>query len=179
MMDDDAEVRRTVLARDELRRGSGLPRLDIEREIEKAQRQRTNQVDAETFIPHAIIVTERSSPTQINSAGWFGIGKLLRLRLDLIQGEDTFVQQAMNGLAKRIIDLDCVDWRGQIPWFGAPAFLVINYGEDHAIRYDLDGKYIETLEGALPTGYGAQTIHLAREHLSRKNAASPSNITIP
>lgn len=123
------------------------------------------------FAPHAIIICERSTPTSIHSAGWVGISNLLRLNLDTQQGENSFIQQALDGLVTRLGKYDCEDWRGQIPWFGYPAFLVVNYDSDRAIRYDLNGTEIEHLNGVVETGYSAETIHLANKHLRSKREA--------
>lgn len=49
MIDDDAEIRRTVLARDALRKEAHLPPLDIEQEVEKGRKLVASKAASERY----------------------------------------------------------------------------------------------------------------------------------
>jgi hypothetical protein len=161
MTNDDAEILRIVLARDALRKEAQLPRLDVGAELEKLRRSRMQEVSNEAFVPHAIIITERSRPTQINSAGWCGINRLLRIEIDQ-QYEDNAIHQVLSVLKKRIIELDCESWRGGIPWFGKAVYIALNYSKNRSVLYDLSGQIVKTFNFTIETGYSAVSIFGAR-----------------
>lgn len=98
------------------------------------------------FQPHAIIVTERSVPSPVWVAGIIGVGKLKRINLDVTQPEVTFLDQAMTGLKERL-----ERWNtgskdsGQLPAFGKPTGLCINFASDLAIIFDLKGNVSKRL----------------------------------
>lgn len=105
------------------------------------------------FKPHAIILTERSTPSPIWVAGIIGVAKLKRIDLDQSQPELTFLEQAMAGLRARL-----ERWKvsgngsGQLPAFGRPTGLCINYEPNRATRFDLQGDVVAILPKAMELG---------------------------
>jgi hypothetical protein len=113
------------------------------REIELAEKQEAEARDKiwrETFHPHAVILTERTVPSPIFVAAMIGVEKLLRIDLDATQGPATFVRQMVNHLPERV------------PAFGNTIGFVINYSSDKAVRFDLNGQPIATLDKAVRAG---------------------------
>ncbi|TXN17248.1 hypothetical protein FV219_00750 [Methylobacterium sp. WL122] len=152
MMDDDAEIRRTVLARDALRRESGLPPLDIEYEVSHAWKQRQRTLIADTFTPHAIIVCERSVPTSIMGAGLIGISNILKLDLDQSQDKESFPNQALLGLQHRLKKYEKPHRIGLLPYFDKPRFIAINYSHNLAVVYTLKGSEIKSMNTTYKMG---------------------------
>ena len=100
------------------------------------------------FRPHAIILTERSVPSQIWVAAIIGVEKMLRLDFDLSQAPSTYLRQALEKMPTIT------------PAFGRPIGVAINYTPDHAIKYDLEGRILETLSHAIPVGHASLSIPL-------------------
>ena len=96
------------------------------------------------FIPHAIIVCERSVPTSPTFAAILGIDNLLKLSLDQSQGEHTYLQQALDGLQKRLARYETDSFEGKIPYFDCPIGVTVHYRPDHIVRHDLDGYILES-----------------------------------
>jgi hypothetical protein len=99
------------------------------------------------FKPHAIILTERSRPEPIFVAAFFGIDRLLRVDFDLSAGRASFVNQALNGIRGKLSL--CSD---EIPAFGRPIGVVVNYAPNRAVRFDLEGYALEILPKAYRPG---------------------------
>jgi hypothetical protein len=113
------------------------------REIELAEKQEAEARDKiwrENFLPHAVILTERTVPSPIFVAAMIGVEKLLRIDLDATQGPVSFVRQVLNHLPERV------------PAFGNTIGFVLNYFPDKAIRFDPNGQPIAILDEAVRPG---------------------------
>jgi hypothetical protein len=100
------------------------------------------------FKPHAIILTERSRPSQITICGLVDGESFKLIELDATKPRWTFIHQALRTLNKRLYERHTKI----IPFFGAPTGIVINYDPDRAVRYDLNGTALEILRGAVRLG---------------------------
>ncbi len=103
------------------------------------------------FTPHAVLEGERTVP---NGITFFGISggsrRWLIISLDVSKPEQSFVEQVHQALPERL------HWPSasppQVPFFGKATGYVINYAPDRAVRYDLQGDAMETLERAVRVG---------------------------
>jgi len=134
-----------------------VPAEEVRKAVEDTQRQIHEAEEAAwraSFIPHAIILTERERPTQLFVAAFIGIERLRRVDFDLEQGPVSYIQQALDGLREKL-----ARWKSdQIPTFGRPESVVVNYSPDHAVRFDLDGNAIEALDRAYRIGEASLSI---------------------
>ena len=89
------------------------------------------------FRPHAITVTDRSIPSPIFVAALIGVEKILRIDFDTSLPEETYVDQALAQIPEQTIA------------FGRPTGVTVNYAPDRAVRYDLQGNFIEALTEAI------------------------------
>jgi hypothetical protein len=113
------------------------------RELELAEKQESearDQIWRETFLPHGIILTERTVPSSIFVAAMIGVEKLLRIDLDLAQGPVSFVRQVLDRLPEAV------------PAFGKPIGFVINYSPATAVRFDSNGQPTAILDKAVRPG---------------------------
>jgi hypothetical protein len=103
------------------------------------------------FKPHAVIVTERRTASQIIFCALAGGPEiLLIISFDLSQPPITFVGQAVAGLpSKAPVG---ANGRRYVPFFGEPLGLIINYSPDRALHCDLEGDPIEWLAVAYRVG---------------------------
>jgi hypothetical protein len=100
------------------------------------------------FTPHALILTERSVPEPMFVAAVIGVERLLRIDLDASAPPLTFAGQALQAVRRRL-----ADWRSdQLPAFGRPTGVVVNYGPDHAVAFDMDGAPRAVLASAQRAG---------------------------
>jgi hypothetical protein len=97
-----------------------------------------------SFVPHAIILTDRKIPQPIFAAAITGVYQLIGVDFDLTKEPATFVEQALRGVRKKIAEGSC----GRILAFGTPTSVVVNYSPDHAIEFDLNGNPVRVLEQA-------------------------------
>jgi hypothetical protein len=87
------------------------------------------------FTPHALILTERSVPQPMFVAAVIGVERLLRVDLDAAAAPVTFAGQALRAVRRRL-----AQWGSdQLPAFGRPIGVVVNYGPDRAVAFDMDG----------------------------------------
>ncbi len=106
------------------------------------------------FVPHAVIMTERSFPQPLHIAAILGIEWLRRVDFDLKQGPASYIKQSLNGVREKL-----ARWKSdQIPTFGRPTGLVVNYSPDHGVRFDLDGNAIEVFDCAYRLGEASFSI---------------------
>jgi len=128
-----------------------VPAEEVTKAVEDTQRQIHEAEEAAwraEFVPHAVILTERRRPTQIFVAAFIGIDRLRRVDFDLKQGPVSFINQALDGVREKL-----ARWKSdQIPTFGCPTGIVVNYSPDHAVRFDLEGNAIEVLDRAYRIG---------------------------
>jgi len=99
------------------------------------------------FRPHGIILTERRRPEPIFVAAFFGVDRLLRVDFDLSASRASFVYQALNGIREKL-SLSS----NEIPAFGRPTGVIVNYTPDRAVRFDMEGNALEILSQAYRPG---------------------------
>ena len=146
-----------------------VPEEAVRKAVEDTQRQIHEAEEAAwraEFIPHAIILTERERPTQLFVAIFIGIDRLLRVDFDLTKSPVTFIQQALEGLSQKLARWKLARWKSdQIPTFGRPEGVIVNYSPDYAVLYDLDGNAIEVLDRAYRLGEA--TFSIGKRPVSR------------
>ncbi len=96
---------------------------------------------AEAFVPHAIIQAERRIPSPIFVASLLGPERILRIDFDTSQEPATYLRQALAQMNLKYPG-------GSLPAFGRIMGLVVNYGPNRAVRFDLEGKALEILPAA-------------------------------
>jgi hypothetical protein len=127
-----------------------LPKTTIEQAVEESRRQIAEAKEEAwraAFKPHAVILTDRKRPEPLFVAAIIGIDQLKRVDFEPSSSPLTFIDQALDGLQKKL-----GRWKGQIPCFGKPTGIIINYSPDRAVRFDLDGQPLETFDGAYRLG---------------------------
>ncbi len=131
-----------VIDQTEFDQALALTHKQIEEREQKEEAERDAALRA-SFRPHGFFVTKRSVPSQIVICGLCGgPEKFLRIELDLSQSSITFVRQAVE-FAKQ---------NPTVPFFGKVQALIVNYSPDFAVRYDLNGSPIETIDQAYAPG---------------------------
>jgi hypothetical protein len=130
----------------------------VKEAVETTQRQLHKAQEAAwraAFRPHAVILTEKDRPEQIFIAAIIGVERLLRVDLDPTEGEVTYIDQALKGVRQKLarwnskVDVSAVGLGDlQLPTFGRPAGVIVNYTPDRAVRFDLSGQPIEVLDRA-------------------------------
>lgn len=135
---------------------------DTQREIHEAEEAAWRAA----FIPHAAILTERKIPRPIFAAAILGVDRLRRVDFDLSKSPETYVQQALDGLRQKLAE----GKSDQIPTFGKPVGVIVNYSPDHAVRFDLDGNAIEALDRAYRLGEA--TLSIGNRPVSSKELAA-------
>ena len=131
---------------------------DTERQIHEAEEAAWRA----QFVPHAVVLTESERPTQLFVAIFLGIERLLRVDFDLSESPATYLQQAIEGVRQRV-----GEWKpGEIPTFGKPVGVIVNYSPDHAVRFDLEGKAVAVLDRAYRLGEA--TFSIGKRRVSRE-----------
>lgn len=126
--------------------------LDVSRPVleEALARTRGQQSEAAdeawraTFVPHAMILTERSVPQPIFVAAVYGVDRLLRIDFDPGLAPVGYVRAAIDGVRRRLRQLGS----DRLPAFGRPVGVVASFTPDYAVRCDLLGNVVETLASA-------------------------------
>lgn len=85
------------------------------------------------FVPHAVIIPERSCPSPILAVALTGVDRWLRIEFQDPQRPLGFVREALAAVRGPL--------RGSP--FGLATGFVINYREDYAVRFDLQGNPLE------------------------------------
>jgi hypothetical protein len=133
-----------------------LPKTTIEQAVEESRRQIAEAKEEAwraAFKPHAVILTDRKRPEPLFAAAIIGIDQLKRVDFAPASSPLTFIHQALDGLRKKL-----ERWKGQIPCFGKPTGIIINYSPDRAVRFGLDGQPLEMLDGAYRLGQASLSI---------------------
>ena len=66
----------------------------------------------------------------------------------------SYVQEPLDGVQQKL-----ARWaRGQLPCFGRPVGIIINYTPDWAVRFDLNGQVVESYKTAYHLGEANLTI---------------------
>jgi hypothetical protein len=96
----------------------------VAKAIEDTERQFADAKEAayrKSFVPHAIIITERNTPQPIFMAAMIGVDRLIRVDFDLTANPTTFVQQALRGVQAKL-----ASWKiGEIPTFGKAKGIIV------------------------------------------------------
>jgi hypothetical protein len=139
-----------------------VPDEAIRKAVEDTQRQIHEAKEAAwraAFVPHAVILTESERPTQLFVAIFIGIERLRRVNFDLSESPTTYIQQALDGLRHKLQRWKLQGWKSdQIPTFGRPESVIVNYATDRAVRFDLDGNAIEIFDRAYRLGESSFSI---------------------
>jgi hypothetical protein len=133
-----------------------LPKITIEQAVEDSHRHIAEAEEAAwraAFQPHAVILTERKKPEPLFVAAIIGIDQLKRVDFEPGSSPLTFIDQGLKGLRKEL-----ERWKGQIPCFGKPTGIIINFSPDYAVRFDLKGQPFEILDGAYRLGSASLSI---------------------
>ena len=130
----------------------GLPKaLDlspdiVQRAIDETVRQIAAEAEARyraSFEPAAYLLGASDRPSQIFIFGITGgPDRWLKIPLDLSQPPESYAKQALS-VVRRTPDT---------VFFGATTGFIVNYTPDHAVRFDLEGRPIETLARAYRPG---------------------------
>ena len=135
---------------------------DTQREIHEAEETAWRAA----FVPHAVILTERERPTQLFVAAFIGIERLRRVNFDLSESPTTYIQQALDGLRHKLQRWKLQRWKSdQIPTFGRPTGIIINYSPDYAVSFDLEGNAVVVLDRAYRLGEA--TFSIGKRPVSR------------
>jgi hypothetical protein len=139
-----------------LPRALELPEDDVRRaihatedELDARERARLEEEDRgyrSAFRPHAVWVTERLVPRPIFVAAFLGVENLLRFDLDIEQGEETFVAQAIAANPS---------WAGP---FGKVVGFYLNLSPDKCVQYDREGNVLATFSKARRPGRADLTL---------------------
>ena len=138
----------------------------VEQVVQDTKRQIADAEEAAwraSFVPHAIILTERKIPQPIHVAAILGVDRLLRVDFDLTAGQDSFLGQTLKGIGQKL------DWTRRIPAFGKPTGIVVNYTPDHAVEFDLQGKPVMVHGHAYRSGKA--TFSIGRKPLTEAQMA--------
>jgi hypothetical protein len=115
---------------------------ETRKELERArdvERQRAEVAWRASFKPHAYLLGTNARPSSITFFGITGgAERWLKIPLDLSQPPVSYAAQA----------LAVVRTTPVVQFFGATTGFIVNYSPDHAVRFDLDGKPVETLPRA-------------------------------
>jgi hypothetical protein len=139
-----------------LPRALELPEDDVKRAIQatedeldardRARIEEEEQRYRERFKPHAVWATERLIPRPIFVAAIVGVENLLRFDLDIDQGEETFVGQAIAANPS---------WAGP---FGKVVGFYLNLSPDKCLEYDREGNVLATFPRARRAGWADFTL---------------------
>ena len=120
---------------------------------EMLEQDRRDAKDAEdrrfrtSFIPHAVILAERHVPSQIAICAFTKGEGLLRIDLDISRPQASYVRQAITEINRRT-----GFGQQETTFWGAAKGLAVNYAWCRAVRFDLNGRALELLPGAVRIG---------------------------
>jgi hypothetical protein len=145
----------------------GLPKaLDlspaiIEEAVDKTLQQIAAEQDAvwrASFQPSAYLLGTTDRPSQILFFGLTGgAERWLRIPLDLSQPPLSYVEQALAVMRRT----------PSVQFFGRTTGFIVNYRHDYAVRFDLEGRPVETLTRAYRPG--GVTLSLGRRQISAES----------
>jgi hypothetical protein len=150
LLDGDLKSTRGLVA--ELPATLAVSPEEVEKAITETRAVLAAEADAHwraSFIPHAIIETERRIPSPIFVAAVIGVEKILRIDFDNSDCEESYLSQALAELEKRR-----ERWPHGLPGFGRPTGITVNFSPDNAVQYSLDGSRIAELPKACRIGFG-------------------------
>jgi hypothetical protein len=84
-------------------------------------------------------------PQPIFVAALVCVNRILRIDFEDISTPTSFIDQALGGVRRRIEEFggDAKSGRSQLPAFGKPIGVMVNYSPDAAVRCDLQGRVQE------------------------------------
>lgn len=150
----------------------GLPKaLDLSPDIvQRAIDETVQQIAAEaearyraSFAPAGYLLGTSEWPSQIFIFGITGgPDRWLKIPLDLSQPAESYVQQALSIVRRTPV----------VQFFGPTTGFIVNYAPDHAVRFDLDGRPVETLTRAHRPG--EVTLYLSGRQFSAESLGARS-----
>ena len=97
-----------------------------------------------SFVPHAVILTERTVPSQITFCALTRGESALQIALGTARSRGSYPRQALAMINQRTDGQ-----RLAIPFFGSVLGFAVNY---YAVRFDLDCRALQLLPRAVQTG---------------------------
>jgi hypothetical protein len=123
-----------------------LPPEAIQEAIDATIRQIAEEADTRfraSFKPSAYLLGSSNRPSQIWMFGLTGGAETwLKIPLDPSQPPITYAEQALAVVRKTPV----------VQFFGPTTGFIVNYTPDHAVRFDLEGRPVETLARAYRPG---------------------------
>ena len=123
-----------------------LPPETIQEAIDATTRQIAAEADAlfrASFKPAAYLLGSSNRPSQIWMFGLTGgAERWLKIPLDISESPITYAEQALAVVRKTPF----------VQFFGPTTGFIVNYTPDHAVRFDLEGRPVETLAHAYRPG---------------------------
>jgi hypothetical protein len=118
----------------------------VQRALNESLQQLASRAAAEVeaawraaFKPHACLLGTDTRPSQLLFfAITGGADRWLKIPLDLLQLPLSYAAQALAVVRRTPV----------VRYFGATTGFIVNYTPDHAVRFDLEGKPVETLTRA-------------------------------
>jgi hypothetical protein len=114
----------------------------VQQAIDETIRQIAAEADARyraSFEPHGYLLGTSDRPSQIFIFGLTGgPERWLKIPLDLSQPPLSYTAQALSVVRRTPL----------VKFFGPTTGFIVNYTPDHAVRFDLDGRPVETLTRA-------------------------------
>lgn len=153
----DGRLRRTDGLVGGLPAGLGVEPPVVEAALEATRaelRKRDEAAYRARFVPHAVVLTDRSVPRPIFVAAFIGVERILRIDFDLARDRASYPAQALAALKDR---MGGPGGRG-VPAFGTVTGFVVNYAPDRAVRFGLDGRAVELLPKAARVGRAAMLV---------------------
>jgi hypothetical protein len=123
-----------------------LPPETVKEAITATTRQIAAEADARwraSFKPAAYLLGTSNRPSQIWMFGVTGgAERWLKIPLDISQSPVTYAEQALAVVRKTPV----------VQFFGPTTGFIVNYTPDHAVRFDAEGRPVETLARAYRPG---------------------------
>jgi hypothetical protein len=135
-------------------------------EAQRARAEAEEQAYRVAFRPHVLWMTEHSRPTSITMAAFAGIERLLRFDLDLNQGEETFVAQAIAAMP------------AGVAFFGETRGFSVSYSPDRCVEYDAQGNVVATFPRARRPGWADVTLKNGRSILPLFGVELPGPLAV-
>ena len=127
-----------------------LPLTDVKVAIAAKQNKLAQEAEVEkfqewlgwcaSFVPHAILKTDRTRPSPIFVAAYIGPEKILRVDFDKNKTKNDWISDTVMKLPEKV------------PAFGSVIGFYINYAPLYAVEYDLRGEPVQELNQAKRVG---------------------------
>ncbi len=106
-----------------------------------------------SFVPHAVILTERHVPSQIAICAFTKGEGSLHIDLDISRPQASYARQAMTEINRRT-----GYGQQEITFWGAAQGFTVNYAWCRAVRFDLNGRALEFLPSAVRIGMSTWSV---------------------